>query len=237
MFLRSKLLNNIGAFAIVFGIGIAALRHVIAAEAPVIVPPPAIDSPKVSGPLQTAVIAGGCFWGIQGVYEHVRGVRKVLSGYSGGEKSMATYEMVGGGRTDHAESVQISFDPKEISYGEILQIYFSVAHDPTQLNYQGPDNGKQYRSNIFYVDEAQKNIAKAYIAQLEKTKVFNNAIVTRVDPLKGFYPAEDYHQDFLIKHPEHFYIVINDLPKIQNLKKTFPAYYRGEPVTVSGSAK
>src|SRR5215510_1955126 len=203
-----------------------------AAEINTTLPVPAVDNPKAAGPLQTAVIAGGCFWGVQGVFEHVRGVKKVLSGYAGGEKSTAQYEVVNSGRTGHAESVQIVFDPKEVSYGELLQVYFSVAHDPTQLNRQGPDTGTQYRSNIFYSDEPQKKIAEAYIAQLDKAKIFNRPIVTRVDPLKGFYAAEDYHQDYLIKNPQQPYIVINDIPKIQNLKKVFPAYYRGQPATV-----
>jgi peptide-methionine (S)-S-oxide reductase len=204
---------------------------VFAAEAAVFIPAPLLDNPKESAPAQTAVIAAGCFWGVQGVYQHVRGVQKVLSGYSGGAKATAEYEAVGRGDTGHAESVEIRFDPKELSYGEILQIYFSVVHDPTQLNRQGPDTGTQYRSNVFYVDESQKRIAEAYIAQLEKTKAFGRAIVTRVDPLRAFYPAEAYHQDFLIKNPSSPYIVINDLPKIENLKRVFPARYRERPVT------
>src|SRR5215467_4481932 len=172
-----------------------------AADAPVVVPAPLIDNPKTAGPMQTAVLAGGCFWGVQGVYQHVRGVQKVLSGYAGGEKATAHYDIVSSGSTGHAESVQIVFDPKEISYGEILQIYFSVVHDPTQLNRQGPDTGTQYRSNIFYGDESQKRIAEAYIAQLNKAQLFHKPIVTRVDPLKAFYPAEGYHQDFLVNNP------------------------------------
>jgi len=207
----------------------------VAAEVNIAIPGPLVDNPKTAGPLQTAVIAGGCFWGVQGVFEHVRGVKKVLSGYSGGDKSTAQYEVVSTGRTGHAESVQIVFDPKEVSYGELLQVYFSVAHDPTELNRQGPDTGTQYRSNIFYADESQKKVAQAYIAQLDKARIFGRAITTRVDPLKGFYAAEDYHQDFLIKNPGFPYIVINDIPKIQNLKKVFPAYYRGQPVTVKSA--
>jgi peptide-methionine (S)-S-oxide reductase len=172
------------------------------------------------------VLAGGCFWGIEGVFEHVRGVRDVVSGYSGGEADTAHYEVVGSGRTGHAESVQISFDPQEISYGEILRIFFSVAHDPTQLNRQGPDSGTQYRSDIFYADDAQKDIATRYIEQLNASGVYAREIVTRVDPLRGFYPAESYHQDFIAKNPHYPYIVINDLPKIRNLKKEFPDYYQ-----------
>src|SRR5215468_4222771 len=203
------------------------------AEAPVVVPAPLIDNPKTAGPMQTAVLAGGCFWGVQGVYEHVRGVQKVLSGYAGGEKATAHYDIVSSGSTGHAESVQIVFDPKEISYGEILQIYFSVVHDPTQLNRQGPDRGTQYRSNIFYSNDSQKKIAEAYIAQLGKANVFRGSIVTRVDALKDFYSAEGYHQDYLIHNPQNPYIVFNDIPKIQNLKKLFAGVYRGQPVLVT----
>ena len=212
-----------------------AVRGPALGEQAVVIPPPALDDPKVSSVLQTAVLAGGCFWGVQGVYQHVRGVHQVLSGYSGGTRATAEYEAVSRGRTAHAESVEIRFDPQELSYGEILQIYFSVAHDPTQLNRQGPDTGTQYRSNIFYADDSQKRIAEAYLAQLDRTKMFRRAIVTRVDRLTAFYPAEAYHQDFLIRNPHHPYIVINDLPKIANLKRVFPARYREQPVTAQRS--
>jgi peptide-methionine (S)-S-oxide reductase len=205
-------------------------------EAAVVVPAPALDNPKGAGATQTAVLAGGCFWGVQGVYQYTRGVKKVLSGYSGGDRSTAEYEKVGTGRTGHAESVEIVFDPKEISYGEILRIYFSVAHDPTQLDRQGPDVGTQYRSAIFYADAQQKRIAEAYIAQLDKARVFRKPIVTRVDALKGFYPAEAYHQDFMILNPRYPYIVINDLPKVANLKRLFPEQYREKPVMTTASA-
>jgi peptide-methionine (S)-S-oxide reductase len=200
------------------------------AEAPVVIAPPAIDNPRTAGPLQTAVLAGGCFWGVQGVYEHVRGVRKVLAGYAGGDKATAHYETVSSGTTGHAESVKIVFDPAEISYGQILQIAFSVVHDPTQLNRQGPDVGSQYRSSVFYGDDGQKRIAEAYIAQLNQAHAFARPIVTRVDPLKGFYPAEDYHQDYLIHNPGVPYIAYFDIPKIENLKRTFPELYSGQPV-------
>jgi peptide-methionine (S)-S-oxide reductase len=206
-----------------------------AAEPAVVIPAPALDDARAAGPLQTAVLAGGCFWGVQGVYEHVRGVKQVLSGYSGGSKATAEYEVVSRGRTGHAESVQIRFDPKEISYGEILRIYFSVVHDPTQLDQQGPDSGPQYRSNIFYATSAQRKIAQAYIVQLDQAKVFERPIVTRVDPLKAFYPAEEYHQDFLQHNPNHPYIVINDLPKIDNLRKIFPTYFREPPISAKGN--
>jgi peptide-methionine (S)-S-oxide reductase len=213
--------------------GLLSLVGASAAERAVVIPAPALDNPKAEGPMQKAVLAGGCFWGVQGVFEHLSGVRRVLSGYAGGEKRTADYESVSGGGTGHAESVEITFDPKEVSYGEILQVFFSVAHDPTQLNRQGPDSGTQYRSSIFFADETQKKIATAYIAQLNQAKVYRSPIVTRVDPMKGFYAAEDYHQDFLIKNPTHAYIVYNDLPKIRNFQQTLPALYRGKPVTVA----
>jgi peptide-methionine (S)-S-oxide reductase len=203
-----------------------------AADAPISIVPVALDNSKAASPLQTAVLAGGCFWGVQGVYEHLRGVRKVVAGYSGGDKTTAHYETVSMGNTGHAESVQITFDPAEISFGEILQVFFSVVHDPTQLNRQGPDDGTQYRSEIFYVDDTQKQVADAYIAQLNKSHVFRSAIMTRVDGLKSFYPAEDYHQDFLIHNPTYPYIVYNDLPKIENLKHQFPSFYRGQAAMV-----
>jgi peptide-methionine (S)-S-oxide reductase len=201
-----------------------------AAEAPVTVPRPAIDNPKQPGGMQMAVLSGGCFWGVQGVFEHVKGVRKVVSGYAGGSSATARYERVGTGTTGHAESVQITFDPAKVSYGELLQIFFSVAHDPTQLNRQGPDMGSQYRSVIAYRDDTQKNIADAYIAQLNRAGVFQRPIVTQVDPLKGFYPAENYHQDYLTLNPTDAYIAYNDLPKIENLKRLFPDYYSDRPV-------
>jgi peptide-methionine (S)-S-oxide reductase len=200
------------------------------AEAPVIIAPPLVDNPKTDGPAQTAVLSGGCFWGVQGVFEHVRGVKNVIAGYAGGEKSTAQYETVSSGSTGHAESVKITFDPAAISYGQILQIAFSVVHDPTQLNRQGPDVGTQYRSAIFYADENQKRIAQAYIAQLDQSHAYARPIVTRVDPLKGFYPAEGYHQDYLIHNPMQPYIAMYDIPKIRNFKLTFPELYSGQPV-------
>jgi len=211
---------------------LSVLQSARAVESAVAIPLPALDNSKAGGSLQTAVLAGGCFWGVQGVYQHVYGVRKVLSGYSGGDQSKADYQSVSTGTTGHAESVQVIFDPKEVTYGEILQVYFSVAHDPTLLNRQGPDTGTQYRSNIFYADDIQKRIAQAYIAQLDKAKLFRSPIVTRVDPLKAFYPAEDYHQDFLVNNPSYPYIVINDIPKVNNLKKVLPGLYRERVVTV-----
>ncbi|HWM66175.1 MAG TPA: peptide-methionine (S)-S-oxide reductase MsrA [Steroidobacteraceae bacterium] len=214
-------------------LGVAWQLTSCAGEAPVNVPPPAMDNPKQPGPFQTAVLSGGCFWGVQGVYEHVNGVKKVVSGYAGGDRTTARYETVGTGSTGHAESVQITFDPAKVSYGELLQVFFSVAHDPTQLNRQGPDTGSQYRSMISYRDDTQKDIADAYIAQLGKAGVFQRPIVTKVDPLKGFYPAEGYHQDYLAHNPSDPYIAYNDLPKIESLKRLFPDYYSQRPVLLS----
>src|SRR5271154_6338625 len=200
------------------------------AEAPVVVAPPVVDNPKAAGSPQTAVLAGGCFWGVQGVYEHVRGVRKVIAGYAGGDRSTAQYETVSSGTTGHAESVKIVFDPAEISYGQLLQIAFSVVHDPTQLNRQGPDVGSQYRSAIFVADADQRRIAASYIAQLNEAHAFPRPITTRIEPLKGFYPAEGYHQDYLVHHPDALYIEYNDLPKVENLERVFPALYNPQPV-------
>src|SRR5450631_1526227 len=209
-------------------IGIALWRSPLyGAESPVAIAPPAVDSPKEAGTPQTAVLAGGCFWGVQGVFEHVRGVKNVIAGYAGGERATAQYETVSSGTTGHAESVKITFDPAAISYGQILQIAFSVVHDPTQINRQGPDVGTQYRSAIFYADETQKRIAEGYISQLDQSHAFPRNIVTRVDPLKGFYPAEKYHQDYLIHHPNVPYIAMFDIPKVQNFKRTFPDLYSG----------
>jgi peptide-methionine (S)-S-oxide reductase len=208
---------------------------VLAGEAAVRIPVPQLDDKPAAGKLRKAVIAGGCFWGVQGIYQHLTGVTNVLSGYSGGARADADYQRVGGGDTGHAESVQIVYDPAKVTYGQILQVFFSVAHDPTQLNRQGPDSGPQYRSAIFYADEDQKKIAQAYIAQLSAAKVFDRAIVTKVDPLKGFYAAEAYHQDFLVKHPAHPYIVRFDLPKVRSFERIFPALYVPRAVTVASA--
>ena len=174
------------------------------------------------------MLAGGCFWGVEAVFEHVKGVTQVVSGYSGGTKETADYRKVSSGATGHAESVQISYDPSRITYGQLLKIYFSVAHNPTELNRQGPDSGPQYRSAIFYANDEQKRVASAYIAQLEAAKVFRRPVVTQVVPLKAFYPAEAYHQDYVVHHPYEPYIVINDLPKIANLQRQFPDLYVGK---------
>ncbi len=209
-----------------------------AAEPAVAIPAPMHDAAVPAGAgLQTIVLAGGCFWGMQAVFQHTKGVTAAVSGYAGGDKDTAHYEIVSSGRTGHAESVAVTFDPHQISYGKILQIYFSVAHDPTELNRQGPDVGTQYRSAIFFADDEQKRIADSYIAQLDKEHVFRGSIVTRLEALPGFYPAERYHQDFAVLHPDYPYIVFNDLPKLANLKRLFADFYRATPVTVMASSR
>ena len=199
---------------------------------PIVVPQPMVDIPKTAAAsnLQTAAFAGGCFWGVQGVFSHVKGVSEVVSGYAGGDKSTANYEMVSEGRTGHAESVRVQFNPKVVSYGELLRVYFSVAHDPTQLNRQENDIGTQYRSAVFAANAQQYEIARKYIEQLNAAKVFSKPIVTQVNTLQAFYPAESYHQDYLIRNPNNPYIVANDLPKINHLKTLFPTLYQENPV-------
>jgi peptide-methionine (S)-S-oxide reductase len=204
-----------------------------AAEPAVKIAPPAAEAPA-TGELETAVLAGGCFWGIQAVYQHINGVKNAVSGYAGGAQKDAKYESVGMGTTGHAEAVKVTFDPRVVSYGKILQVFFSVAHDPTQLNRQGPDSGTQYRSEIFPQSEAQAKAARDYIAQLDQAKAFKKPIVTKTGTVKAaFYPAEGYHQDYATRHPWQPYIVINDAPKVQNLKTMFPELWRDEPVTVA----
>jgi peptide-methionine (S)-S-oxide reductase len=208
----------------------------VQADTPKEIPAPAVDTPaaEAGGP-QVAVVAGGCFWGLQGMFEHVKGVTKVVAGYSGGDKATAHYEMVGTETTGHAESVEITFDPKQISYGQLLRLFFSVAHDPTQLNRQGPDRGPSYRSEIFYATPAQERVARAYLAQLTAAKTFAQPIATKIEALKAFYAAEDYHQDYLIHNPTQPYIVYNDLPKIDALKRIYPQLYRATPVMVTAA--
>jgi peptide-methionine (S)-S-oxide reductase len=205
------------------------------AEKARVIPAPAADQAVSQSASETAVVAGGCFWGVQGVFQHVKGVTNALSGYAGGQKHTAEYERVGLGDTGHAESVQITYDPKQISYGRLLQIFFSVAHDPTQLNRQGPDFGTQYRSAVFPVNADQARVAKAYIDQLNEARAFDKKIATKIEMDRPFYPAEAYHQDFLTRNPRYPYIVINDLPKISELKRVFPDAYRDAPVLVAGS--
>jgi peptide-methionine (S)-S-oxide reductase len=198
-----------------------------AAGGGLVLPDPVVDSPLATKKgSQTAVVAGGCFWGVQAVFQHVKGVKNATSGYSGGAVPSPAYEQVGTGETGHAESVKITFDPAQISYGQLLKLFFSVVHDPTQLNRQGPDTGSQYRSAIFYAGDEQKRITEAYISQLEQAKVFPRPIVTQVVPLKAFYDAEAYHQDYARFHPDDPYIVRNDAPKVQQLREQFPDLYK-----------
>jgi peptide-methionine (S)-S-oxide reductase len=213
---------------------LAFLAVPLVAEAKVVAPP-AQDEAAGQATTEVAVLAGGCFWGVQGVFQHVDGVIKAVSGYDGGTKETADYDTVSAHTTDHAESVQITFDPRKISYGRLLQIYFSVAHDPTELNRQGPDTGSNYRSTIFPTSDEQAKVAKAYIAQLDAANVYKDKIATTIERGKTFYPAEDYHQDFLTRHPSYPYIVMFDLPKVADLKASFPDLYRADPVLVFAS--
>ncbi len=209
-----------------------------AAESAVVVPAATADvATPANADMQTAVLAGGCFWGVQGVFQHVAGVRNAVSGYAGGSAQTATYEKVSSGSSGHAEAVRISYDPKVISYGRLLQIYFSVAHDPTELNRQGPDSGPQYRSTIFPVDAEQARVASSYIEQLNRANTFGRKLATTLEAGKAFYPAEAYHQDFLVRNPRYPYIVFNDLPKVENLKRLFPAVYQATPVLVGVAAR
>ncbi len=233
---RRRLTILCTAAALVAGAALT-LNTTQAAESAVKIPAPAADATASDTSTQTAVFAGGCFWGVQGVFQRVNGVIQAVSGYSGGGKDTAQYEVVSTGTTGHAESVKITYDPKKVSYGTLLQIYFSVAHDPTQLNRQYPDSGTQYRSAVFYADPAQKETAEKYIAQLDAAKVYPKKIVTQVAPLAAFYPAEAYHQDYLTLHPDQGYIARFDIPKVENLKTMFPQQFRAEPALVMARAK
>ncbi len=241
---RSGLLAT--ALLLAIGTGIAVSGSLVtgslvsrsAAEEARLVPAPLVDEPAGSdASTAVAVLAGGCFWGVQGVFQHVTGVANAVSGYAGGTRETARYETIGTGRTGHAEAVRITYDPRRISYGRLLQIYFSVAHDPTQLDRQGPDRGPQYRSAIFPETPEQARVAAAYIAQLDHARAFDAPIVTRIEPDRPFYRAEDYHQDFLVQNPTYPYIVFHDLPKIAELKRLFPEIYRPEPVLVAGQPR
>ena len=217
-------------FALAAAAGLAASSP--AAEEAHKVPPPAVDEPAGGASPEVAVVAGGCFWGVQGVFQHVDGVIGAVSGYDGGAAATAHYDMTSRGNTGHAESVRVVYDPHKITYGRILQVFFSVAHDPTELDRQGPDEGTQYRSAIFPQNDEQARVAKAYIAQLDQAHAFSAPIVTSIEPGKTFYRAEAYHQDFLARNPTYPYIVYNDLPKLENLKRLFPELYRPDPVLV-----
>ncbi len=223
------------AVALLFGLVLMTyLARPRAADLGVALPAPAYDPAPASKHSEEAVLAGGCFWGIQAVFEHVLGVTRVVAGYAGGVKVDPTYQDVSSETSGYAESVQITYDPAKVSYGTLLHVFFSVGHNPTELNRQGPDEGTSYRSDIFYENDAQKSVAEAYIKQLDRAGVFPRPIVTRVDRFTTFYRAEEYHQDFLIKNPTYPYIVINDLPKIENFKRLLPSFYREAPVRVSG---
>src|SRR5471032_53593 len=223
------------SYVAVVGLGLAVFAMApgkSSAEQATVVPAPAVDE-TASAPTEIAVFAGGCFWGVQGVFQHVEGVKNAVSGYAGGSKENAEYEKVGSGRTGHAESVKVTYDPSKITYGRLLQIYFSVAHNPTELNRQGPDTGTQYRSTIFPENDEQTKVAKAYIEQLNAANTFKKKLTTTIEPGKPFYAAEGYHQDYLTLNPHQPYIVYNDLPKVASLKQLFPNVYRTKPVLVS----
>jgi len=236
---KSKLSSTLGKWPQLLGMGALTIALVgiwqssHAQEAVYKIAPPTLDEQPAGKTLSRAVVAGGCFWGVQAVFQHVNGVKNAVSGYAGGDAGSASYQAVSGGRTGHAEAVEISYDPAVVSYGQLLQIYFSVAHDPTQLNRQGPDTGTQYRSTVFPVDAEQAKVVSAYIDQLNKSGVYPAKLATTIEPQKAFYKAENYHQDYLVKNPHQPYIVINDAPKVENLAKVFPASYRDKPVLVA----
>jgi peptide-methionine (S)-S-oxide reductase len=230
-----RIASHVTAFAVAVGFAAGLATHPtvsVAGETAVIIPAPMLDESPKTGGLEKAIFAGGCFWGVQGVFQRVNGVENAVSGYAGGDKQDPTYNQVSSGSTGHAEAVEVTYDPSKVSYGKLLQIFFSVAHNPTQLNYQGPDKGTQYRSAIFTTSDEQKKVAEAYIAELDKTGKFDAKIVTEVAPAPTFYAAEDYHQDYATLHPDQPYIVYWDLPKIENLKKTFPEVWREQPKLV-----
>jgi peptide-methionine (S)-S-oxide reductase len=237
---RARLMERLKTVAIVVAlvalVGLGFHIPLSTAEGAHAIPAAASDETNAAT-TEVAVLAGGCFWGVQGVFQHTEGVLNAVSGYAGGEEKTASYYVVGSGTTGHAESVQVTFDPRKISYGRILQIYFSVAHDPTEVDRQGPDEGTQYRSAVFPISAEQERVAKAYIAQLDKAHVFDGPIATKIETGKTFYPAEDYHQDYLTLNPGAPYIVMFDLPKIEDLKHFFPDLYRPTPVLVSDARK
>jgi peptide-methionine (S)-S-oxide reductase len=226
--MESPIIRSAGVAGVIAAVvGLFAWSSSHRASAPVTLPNPAIDVPVAAQKgLQTAVFAGGCFWGIEAVFEHVKGVSRAVSGYAGGTVARPSYEQVTTGTTGHAEAVEVTYDSSQVSYGTLLKVFFSVAHDPTELNRQGPDVGTQYRSAIFYANDGQKRVAEAYIDQLTKAKAFPRPIVTQVAPLRAFYPAEDYHQDYLAHNPTQPYIVINDMPKLEALKQQLPELWK-----------
>ena len=224
-----RTLGTMAAAAAMVAVGLTCSRASAGAHDPTTLPSPAVDVARAAKPgKSTVVFAGGCFWGIQAVFQHVKGVTEATSGYAGGSAENAKYELVSGGDTGHAESVRVTFDPSQVTYGQLLKVFFSVAHDPTELNHQGADEGTQYRSAVFYTDADQKRVTDAYVAQLGRAKAFPDRIVTEIVPLKAFYPAEDYHQNYATRHPDNPYIVFNDAPKVAHLQKLFPDLYRGQ---------
>lgn len=225
--------RRLGSVAVLAAALAGAWQMSMAGEAVFKIAPPTLDETSAGKHLEKAVLAGGCFWGVQAVYQHVNGVSNALSGYAGGNQNTAQYETVSAGRTGHAEAVEITYDPTKVTYGQLLQIYFSVAHDPTELNRQGPDSGTQYRSTIFPTTPEQHKVAEAYIAQLNQSGVYPKSLATTIENGKHFYPAERYHQDYLVNNPYQPYIVINDKPKVDNLARTFPHAYRADPVLVA----
>ena len=230
---RERLIALIVAVPLVIAVAMRVMP--VSAQEGLALPKPAVDTAPTQAASEVIVLAGGCFWGVQGVFQHTKGVINAVSGYAGGAKSTAHYELTSDGTTGHAESVEVTYDPKQVTYGQLLQVFFSIAHDPTQLNRQGPDWGTQYRSTIFPRNAEQAEVAKAYIAQLDQAHAFKKKIVTTIEMGKEFYPAESYHQDFLFRNPTYPYIVYNDLPKVANLKKLMPELYRDKPVLVSNS--
>jgi peptide-methionine (S)-S-oxide reductase len=233
----AKFSGKLASIAFLAASAFALIRTAHSTEGATAVPPPAHDETAGATHSETAVFSGGCFWGVQGVFQHVRGVKEVMSGYAGGAADTAQYERVSEGDTGHAESVRITYDPSQVTYGRLLQIFFSVAHNPTELNYQGPDHGTQYRSAVFPTNAAQRDVVSGYIAQLDKAHVFKDKIVTKVEDYKGFYPAEAYHQNYLTEHPNSPYIAINDLPKVDALKQMYPNIYRSDAVLVTVASK
>jgi peptide-methionine (S)-S-oxide reductase len=238
MWKNKQMLHRSIAFAAVFALAVPLAITLTSARAgeAMALPPPAVDATPASPGLQTAVFAGGCFWGVQGVFQHVKGVTRAVSGYAGGNVTRPSYEDVSSGSTGHAESVRVTFDPAQVSYGTLLRIFFSVALDPTQKDRQGPDSGTQYRSELFVANAEQEKVAKAYVAQLEAAHIYSKPIATRIDPAVTFWPAEAYHQDYLDQHPEQYYIAVNDIPKVKALHALFPSYWQPEPVKVGALA-
>ena len=226
----NRIIAGAAALALVAGLGAR-----FAAAEPVVRAPAPVFDPHVAAPVETAIFAGGCFWGVQGVFAHVKGVSQAVSGYTGGKASTAQYETVSNGDTGHAESVKVTFDPRQVSYGQLLRIYFSVVTgDPTELNRQGPDEGTQYRSELFVTNPVQAKVAQAYVAQLSAAHLWKRPLVTKIAPAAGFYPAEGYHQNYLTLHPDAGYIVVNDMPKVVGLKALYPNLYRAKPAMVAG---